>query len=84
MLGKLKSARTKEEWEAFQKDLYNKEKYIIGIEGFKYYPFGEKMIKQIDFMLKTDATIVLNDKGIGFDFLTEKIKQNIRRIRRNE
>lgn len=75
MFGQLKSAKTKEEWEAFLKELQNKEKYILGIESFKYYPLGEEMIKQIDFMMKLDVTFILDENGIRIDTLNDDNKK---------
>lgn len=72
MFGKLKSAKTKEEWDAFIKDLNDKEKYIIGIEGFKNYPFGTDIIKTINYMIELDTTFVLDKKGINIDILKKE------------
>lgn len=84
MFGQLKSAKTKEEWEAFLKELQNKEKYILGIESFKYYPLGEEMIKQIDFMMKLDVTFILDENGIRIDTLNDDNKKNMKKTKRKD
>lgn len=84
MFGYLKSAKTKEEWENFLKELQNKEKYIVGIEGFKHYPFGEEMINQIDFLIKLDVTFVIDKNGNTVDTLNrenEKKYENYKKKR---
>lgn len=84
MFGKVRSLKTREEWESFKKTLHDKDRYIIELEAYKLLPFGNEILKYLDYMLSVDATTVYdeNNKIIDFQAVVDPTKYKNYKTRR--
>ena len=68
MLGRIKSAKTKGEWDSFKKYLTDRERYVIELEAYKLLPFGKEILNTLEYILTIDATTVYDEDDNIIDF----------------